>query len=60
MIVTIGRTIRFVPEPATDSQLLKSLDLDYPGAEIPVWVMTELRPLVVKGPVTVEEFKAAL
>ena len=50
----------FEPESITDAQLLASLNLDYPGADIPSWVMTELGPLVVKGGVTVGEFKTAL
>ena len=50
----------FEPESITDAQLLASLGLDYPGADIPDWVMTELGPLVVKGGVTVGEFMTAL
>ncbi len=50
----------FEPESITDAQLLASLNLDYPGADIPSWVMTELGPLVVKGGVTVGEFRTAL
>ena len=36
------------------------LGLDYPGADIPNWMMTELGVLVAKGLVTVEEFRTAL
>ncbi len=43
-----------------DAQLLALLGLDYPGADIPCWVMTELGPLVAKGGVTVNEFKTTL
>ncbi len=50
----------FEPEPMTGARLLDSLGLDYPGVDIPSWVMTELGPLVSKGSVTVDEFKAAL
>ena len=50
----------FEPESITDAQLLASLELDYPGANIPSWVMTELGVLVTKGDVTVGEFKTAL
>ena len=49
----------FEPESITDAQLLATLNLDYSGAEIPNWVMTDLGPLVVKGGVTVGEFKTA-
>ena len=47
-------------EPATDAQLLASLDLDYPGAEIPNWMMANLGPMVARGDVTAGEFVAAL
>ena len=50
----------FEPESMTDAQLLASLGLDYPGVDIPGWVMTELGPLVAKGDVTADEFRAAL
>ena len=50
----------FESESITDSQLLVSLELDYPGADIPEWVMTELGVLVAKGEVTVDEFRTAL
>ena len=50
----------FEPESISDAQLLASLGLDYPGAVIPNWVMTELGPLVAKGDVTTGEFKTAL
>ena len=50
----------FEPESISDAQLLAVLGLDYPGADIPGWVMTKLAPLVVKGGVTVGEFKTAL
>ena len=38
----------FEPESISDAQLLASLGLDYPGVDIPSWVMTELGPLVAK------------
>ena len=50
----------FEPESITDAQLLAVLGLDYPGADIPGWVMTELGPLVANGDVTVGEFRTAL
>ena len=50
----------FEPESITDAQLLAPLGLDYPGMDIPGWVMTELGPLVAKGDVTVGQFKMAL
>ena len=36
-----------------DAQLLALLGLDYLGADVPGWVMTELGPLVAKDDVTV-------
>ena len=50
----------FEPGSVTDAQLLAVLGLDYPGVDIPGWVMTELGPLVAKGEVTVDEFRTAL
>jgi hypothetical protein len=50
----------FEPESMTDADLLALLKLDYPGADIPGWVMTELGVLVSKGDVTAGEFKTAL
>ena len=50
----------FESESITDAQLLASLGLDYPGIDIPNWVMTELGVLVSNGEVTVEQFKTAL
>ena len=50
----------FEPESISDAQLLASLGLDYPGADIPSWMMTELGPLVAKGEITVGEFRTAL
>ncbi len=50
----------FEPESVTDAQLLAVLNLDYPGADIPGWVMTELGVLAARGDVTVGEFKTAL
>ena len=35
------------------------MGLDYPGADIPNWVMTELGVLVARGEVTVGGFKTA-
>ena len=50
----------FESEFITDEQLLDSLGLDYPDADIPDWVMTQLGVLTAKGDVTVEEFVLAL
>ena len=52
----------FEPEMITDEQLLSSLGLDgdYPDADIPDWMMTDLGVLVSKGDVTVGEFLLAL
>ena len=52
----------FESEMITDEQLLASLGLDddYPDADIPDWVMTELGVLAAKGDVTVGEFMLAL
>ena len=50
----------FESEFITDEQMLASLGLDYPDADIPDWVMTQLGVLVAKGDVTVEEFMLAL
>ena len=46
----------FESEFITDEQMLDSLGLDYPDADIPDWVMTQLGVLAAKGDVTVEEF----
>ena len=43
-----------------DAGLLEALGLDYPGADIPSWMMTELGPLVAKEKITMDEFIAAL
>ena len=59
-ILAIRMWSGFDPESISDAQLLASLGLDYPGVDIPSWVMTELGPLVVKGDVTIDEFKTAL
>ena len=40
--------------------MLASLGLDYPNADIPDWMMTELGVLVAKSDVTVDEFMLAL
>ena len=50
----------FEPESISDAQLLASLGLDYPGADVPSWVMTELRVLAAQGDITVEQFRTAL
>ena len=50
----------FESESLTDAELLESLNLDYPGVDIPNWMMTELGALVSTGDVTVEEFRTAL
>ena len=49
----------FEPEYTTDAQLLASPGLDYPGIDIPSWVMTELGTLAARGDVTAGEFKTA-
>ena len=50
----------FEPESISDAQLLASLGLDYPGVDIPSWVMTELGVLAAGGDITVEQFTTAL
>ena len=50
----------FEPESLTDASFLTMIDLDYPDADIPDWVMTDLGVLTVKDLVTVDEFKVAL
>ena len=50
----------FEPKSISDAQLLASLRLDYPGMDIPNWMMTELGPLAAKGGITAGEFKTAL
>ena len=37
----------FAPGTVSDAELLEALNLDYPGADIPLWVMTNPGPLVV-------------
>ena len=50
----------FEPELIIGAQLPASLGLDYPDADMPSWMMTELGVLVAKGDVTVGEFLVAL
>ena len=50
----------FASESLTDADFLKLLNLDYPGVDIPNWMMTELGALVSNGDVTVKEFRTAL
>ncbi len=50
----------FDSQSISDSELLESLNLDYPDADIPNWMMVELAVLVVSGDLTVDEFKTAL
>ena len=50
----------FEPESISDAELLEVLGLDYPGVDVPDWVMTELGPLAAKGDITAGEFKTAL
>ena len=50
----------FEPESIADAQLLVSMRLDYPGIDIPNWVMTELGTLAARGDVTAGGFKTAL
>ena len=59
-ILAIRMWSGFEPESISDAQLLASLGLDYPGMDIPSWVMTELGPLVAKSDITAGEFKTAL
>ena len=47
----------FEPESITDTELLHAFGLDYPGDDIPNWMMTKLGPLVVKEHVTMDEFR---
>ena len=48
------------PESISDAQLPASPGLDYPGIDIPSWVMTELGTLAARGDVTVGRFRTAL
>ena len=50
----------FGPAAIGDAELVAALGLDYPGAEIPMWMKTGLAPLVVKDHVTLDEFTTAL
>ena len=50
----------FEPESLTDADFLRMIDLDYPDAEIPDWMMTDLGVLAARNLVTVDEFKVAL
>ena len=50
----------FESEVADDGQLLDVMGLTHMGADIPAWVMTDLAPLVVKGLITLDEFRVAL
>lgn len=50
----------FEPESLTDADFLRMIDLDYPDAEIPDWMMTDLGVLTARNLVTVDEFKVAL
>lgn len=43
-----------------DTEVLALLGLDYPGADIPTWVMTQLAPAVIKDRITLDEFMTAL
>ena len=43
-----------------DAGLLETMGLDYPGADIPSWMMTELGPLAAKEKITLDEFILAL
>ena len=57
---TIRMWSGFESESITDDQLLTSLGFDYPDADMPDWMMTQLGVLVAKGDVTVGEFVLAL
>ena len=59
-ILAIRMWSGFERESISDAQLLTSMGLNYPGADIPSWVMTELGPLATKGDIMVGEFKTAL
>ena len=49
----------FEPEYTTDAHLPASPGLDYPGIDIPSWVMTELGMLAARGDITAGGFKTA-
>ena len=42
------------------TSLASSLGLDYPGLDVPDWVIVKLGPLAAKGDITAGEFKTAL
>ena len=50
----------FASNSITDAELLESLNLEYPDAHIPNWVMTDLAALASKGSITIDEFVTAL
>ena len=50
----------FEPESLTDADFLRMIDLDYPDAKIPDWMMTDLGVMTARNLVTVDEFKVAL
>ena len=50
----------FEPKFITDAQLPASLGFDYPDADVPDWMMTELGVLAAKGDVMVVEIVLAL
>ena len=60
VLMSIRMWSGFASESITDAELLESLNLDYPDADIPDWMMTDLGVLVAKGDVTVDEFVLAL
>ncbi len=60
VLLSIKMWAGFDPQSISDSELLESIGLDYPGADIPDWVMTDLAVLVIGGDLTIDTFKIAL
>ena len=60
VLLNIKMWAGFDSQSISDAQLLESLNLDYPDANIPGWVMTDLAAFAVKGYITIDEFKTAL
>ena len=60
MLLWIRMWAGFEPESLTDADLLTMIDLDYPDADIPDWMMTDLGVLTARNMVTVDQFRTAL
>ena len=60
ILLAVRMWFGFEPESISDAQLLASLGLGYPGANIPDWVVAGLGVLVARGDITVNEFKTVL